>query len=360
MNDDAKASILLEQETSIDTDLKAGSIRRRSAVAGMGGLVAAPLLAPFARAQPVRNNSKVLFGIGLSAVFLPYIPWVDKGIAARHGVNGEYKIFESGLGGVEAVVTGNGQICLGSEVNMSRPRLSGGSIVTVAHAMSAKRDQGIGVGPGIEKPADFKGKTVAVIRTTGADYLLSRFLEKHSLREGTGPDEVKVITVQPAEWIPAIQRGDLHAFFGWEPWLSKLPQIVKGSKVYAWASDDNLYNQWLFIAFREDWARQNPELAGATYNSLAEATDWTNKNKEEAIDMAAKKFRLNRADLATQASSIDYVFETKRSHYDRFKTMLGWAVQRNYLKIDDLDKFVREAYYPDVARKYAPSRTDFV
>jgi len=245
-------------------------------------------------------------------------------------------------------------------VNMSRPRLSGGSIVTVAHCLSAKRDQGIGVGPGIEKPADFKGKTVAVIRTTGADYLLSRFLEKHSLREGTGPDEVKVITVQPAEWIPAIQRGDLNAFFGWEPWLSKLPQIVKGSKVYAWASDDDLYNQWLFIAFREDWARQNPELAGATYNSLAEATDWTNKNKEEAIDMAAKKFRLNRADLANQVAGIDYVFETKRSHYDRFKTMLSWAVKRNYLKIDDLDKFVREAYYPDVARKYAPSRTDFV
>ena len=96
------------------------------------------------------NGSKVLFGIGLSAPFLAFVPWVDKGIAAKHGVNAEYKIFESGLGGVEAVVAGNGHVCVGSEVNMSRPRLSGGSIVSVARCLVARRDQGIGVGPGIE------------------------------------------------------------------------------------------------------------------------------------------------------------------------------------------------------------------
>jgi ABC-type nitrate/sulfonate/bicarbonate transport system substrate-binding protein len=337
------------------------AIGRRGAIAGVGGMAALSLGTRSGLAQPAtsRNASKVVFGIGLSAPFLPFVPWVDKGIAAKHGVNGEYKIFESGLGGVEAVVTGNGQICIGSEVSMSRPRLSGASIVTVARCLVARRDQGIGVGPGIEKPADFKGKTVAVIRVTGADYLLSRFLERHSLREGSGPDEVKVITVQPAEWIPAIQRGDINAFFGWEPWLSKLPQIVKGAKVYAWASDDDLYHQWLFVAFREDWARQNPDLAGATYLSLAEATDWALANKEEAIDMAAKKFRLNRKDFENQVSGVDYVFDTKRSHYDRFKEMLGWAMKRGYLKIDNLDKFVPETYYADIARKYAPARTDF-
>jgi ABC-type nitrate/sulfonate/bicarbonate transport system substrate-binding protein len=337
------------------------SITRRQMAAAIGGAAAFSLMprAALPQTPAIKNSSKVVFGIGLSAPFLPYLPWVDKGIAAKHGVNAEYKIFESGLGGVEAVVTGNGQICLGSEANMSRPRLSGASIVTVARALVARRDQGIGVAAGINSPQDFKGKKVAVIRTTGADYLLSRFLERHGLREGSGPDEVNVITVQPAEWIPAIQRGDLHAFFGWQPWLSKLPQIVKGAKVYAWASDDNLYNQWLFVAFREDWAKSNPELAGATYASLAEATDWVNRNKEEAIDMAAKAFRLNRNDLKDQVDGVDYVFDTKRDHYDRFKEMLGWAVKRNYMKIDDLDQFVRQAYYPDIAKKYAPSRTDF-
>jgi ABC-type nitrate/sulfonate/bicarbonate transport system substrate-binding protein len=336
------------------------TIGRRQAIAGAGS-IAASFAAGTVLAQPAvgRNASKVLFGIGLSAPFLPFIPWVDKGIAAKHGVNAEYKIFESGLGGVEAVVAGNGHVCIGSEVNMSRPRLSGGSIVAVARCLVARRDQGIGVGAGIEKPADFNGKTVAVIRTTGADYLLSRFLERHSLREGTGPDEVKVITVQPAEWIPAIQRGDINAFFGWEPWLSKLPQIVKGARVFAWASDDDLYHQWLFAAFREDWAKQNPDLAGATYASLAEATDWAIANKEEAIDMAAKKFRLNKNDFANQVAGVDYVFDTKRGYYDRYKVMLSWAIKRGYLKIDDLDKFVNEAYYPDIARKYAPGRTDF-
>ena len=100
VNDDQKPSISVDQETSMATDPKLSLIGRRSTIAGVGSIVAGPLLAPFARAQPARNNSKVVFGIGLSAVFLPYIPWIDKGFAAKHGVNGEYKIFESGLGGV--------------------------------------------------------------------------------------------------------------------------------------------------------------------------------------------------------------------------------------------------------------------
>ncbi len=53
------------------------------------------------------------------------------------------------------------------------------------------------------------------------------------------------------------------------------------------------------------------------------------------------------------------MFDTKREHYDRYKEMLGWAQRRGYIKIDDLDKFVRETYYPDIAKKFAPSRTDF-
>lgn len=342
---------------------KGRRITRRQAVGVMGGALGLSMAGGrtgFAQAPAIKSGAdKVVFGIGLSAPFLPELPWITKGIAAKHGLNAEYKIFESGLGGVEAVLTGNGHVCIGSEVSMSRPRLSGASIFTVARCLVARRDQGIGVGPKIRAPQDFKGKKVAVIRVTGADYLFSRFLERHGLREGTGPDEVNALTVQPAEWIPAIQRGDIDAFFGWEPWLSKLPQIVKGAKVYAWASDDDLYHQWLFIGFREDWARKNPDQAGATYASLAEATDWVNANKDEATQLAAKTFRLNLEDLKNQVSGVDYVFDTKRAHYDRFREMLGWAQRRNYIKIDNLEKFVHETYYPDIAKKYAPSRTDF-
>ena len=82
---------------------KIATIGRRQAIAGAGGM-AASLAAgrAFAQSAPAvkGNASKVLFGIGLSAPFLAFVPWVDKGIAAKHGVNAEYKTFESGLGGV--------------------------------------------------------------------------------------------------------------------------------------------------------------------------------------------------------------------------------------------------------------------
>ena len=130
--------------------------------------------------------------------------------------------------------------------------------------------------------------------------------------------------MQPAEWIPAIQRGDLNGFFGWEPWLSKLPQIVKGAQACTpGRATTTCTINGCSRGLPRGLGEAEPGLAGAVYNSLAEATDWAIANKEEAIDMCAKKFRLNKADLPSRWPASTTFFDTKREFYDRYKAMAG-------------------------------------
>src|SRR5260221_8922152 len=182
-----------------------GGATRRTILQGVAAAGArAPLgLGRAARAQTKKAGraDKVTLGIGLSAPFSPYVIFVDKGFAAKHGITAEYRIFESGIQGIEAVVTGNAHVATGSEITTIRPRASGGKILAVGRPLISGKDIGIGTGPKIQKPEDFKGKKVGMIPGSTGEYLFDRFTKKHNLPQ-TGPDAVTTVGVQAPEWIP--------------------------------------------------------------------------------------------------------------------------------------------------------------
>jgi ABC-type nitrate/sulfonate/bicarbonate transport system substrate-binding protein len=323
------------------------------------GASAAALTTPAIAQQRAGRADRVIFGIGLSAPFAPYLALVERGIGTKHGIRAEYRVFESSIGGMEAVVTGNAHVAFGSELSALRPRASGARILGVGRPLISDKDIGIGVNSTIQRPEDFRGKRVGMIRGTAADYLFHLFCQRHGLTEGTGPNDIRVLAVQAPEWVPALQRGDIDAFFGWEPWLTRLPTIVRGARVYAYSSEDNLYQLWYTMVFREEWAREDPDSAGATYRAVAEAMEWVNANREEAVQLAARIFRTPVADMRVQMAANNYLLDTKREHPVRIKQVAAWARQRNLINVDNADRLVDEYYYPDIAKRYAPNLTDF-
>ncbi|SDB74397.1 ABC transporter substrate-binding protein [Belnapia rosea] len=312
-------------------------------------------------AQPALAQARqtVVFGIGLSAPFAPYVVLVESGIGAKHGIRGEYKIFESGIGGIEAVVTGNAQVAAGSELTPLRARASGAKIRAVGRPLISGKDIGIGVNAAIRSPQDFKGKRIGTIRGGTGDYLLYRFREKHGLHEGTDPDGYRVTNVNPAEWIPALSRGDIDAFFGWEPWVSRLPTVVRNARAYGFSGDDDLYWMWYSLIFREEWIRDDPAAADATYLALAETMDWINANREDACRMASKAFRVPIDAMRNQMNGCEYLLDTKRVHLTRLKEVGAWAAEAGFMQTSDLSRLVDEFYDPTVAQRVAPQRTDF-
>jgi ABC-type nitrate/sulfonate/bicarbonate transport system substrate-binding protein len=304
-------------------------------------------------------GDKVVFGIGLSAPFAPYVVLVETGIGKKHGINGEYKIFESGIGGIEAVSTGNAQVCAGSEISPTQARARGASLKAVGRPLISGKDIGIGVSAAIKGPDDFKGKKLGTIKGGTGDYLLSKFSDKHGLHEGPAPDGYSVTNVQPSEWIPAVSRGDIDAFFGWEPWVSRLPTVVKGARAYAFSGDDDLYWMWYTLAFREDWMLANPKMADATFLAIAETMDWINANREDATKMASKAFRVQLDAMRNQVNGCTYLLDTKKAHIGRLMEVATWAKNKDVLPTDNVAALINGFYDPSICKRVAPDRTDF-
>ena len=171
----------------------------------------------------------------------------------------------------------------------------------------ARRDQGIGVGPGVEKPADFKGKTFAVIRTTGADYLLSRFLEKHDLREGTGPDEVKIITGSRRNRFPPSSAAISTASSAGSRGFPSRPDHQGRQGLRLGQRRQPLQSMAVHPAFREDWAKlRTRSSAGARLRQRRPRTiEWTlPATRKRRYDMCVpKKFRLNKQRISPSRSA---------------------------------------------------------
>jgi ABC-type nitrate/sulfonate/bicarbonate transport system substrate-binding protein len=78
--------------------------------------VSAALLAMIAVTQPVLAAEPVKFATGVDATFLPLVIAVEKGFAKQRGLDATYKQFASGALSLEAVVSGDADIAMASEI----------------------------------------------------------------------------------------------------------------------------------------------------------------------------------------------------------------------------------------------------
>lgn len=132
----------------------------------------------------------------------------------KYGLNITIKEFESGVGPVQKLLSGDVDIATAAE------------FVAVSHLFDAPDLRVLGVvdkagaielvgrkDSGILKPQDIKGKRVGVVRKSQGEFLLGRFLTLNHLEVG----DVEIIYLTPSQIIEAVVNGDIDATMIWEP-----------------------------------------------------------------------------------------------------------------------------------------------
>jgi len=144
---------------------------------------------------------------------------------------------------------------------------------------------------GIINPADLKGKKIATAFGTSAEYFMDAFLSHHGIRR----NEVTALSMNPAEMVNTLVRGDISAFFIWEPYPLQARQILKNnSDVFP---TSNVYTETFQIVARRDYAQKNAEPCRRLLRALLKAEEHAATNKQDAAKKVAAFTQLAPAEV---------------------------------------------------------------
>jgi taurine transport system substrate-binding protein len=302
-----------------------------------------------ARGDPVPLK-KVPTSTGIDALFVPFVVAAELRIFEKYGLETSFKPFDDGNIALDALLTGSSDIGATTEFGGLSRWDKGGKLYVTSYSSTSGKQIGLAGRDDIKKPEDLVGRTVAYPRATGGHLYFMRYVKKYKLPM----DKIKVKLMQAPEMVAALSRGDIDAFFLWQPWLDKAAQLVPGAKVLAVSGDDGVFTLVSYDYYSQGLIDDQPRALAAT-KALMEATDFCTSNPDESAKLAGKAFRIPEADMKVYMSRMRYRMEMPRDVVlGNFQGAAELALAENIIKkIPDWNDFIR----PQFMKEAAPDRS---
>lgn len=307
----------------------------------------AATIRPITAQQPT-----IILASGLASPYVQYPVAVEKGFFSKYGLRAELKVFSGGFAALQSVGAGAANLSNGSEWSFIGMRAKGANIIVVGRNIVNTSDLGVGAVKGIEGPKDLVGRRCATILGSAGDWYEHRYENVYHLK----PDDIKIINLAEPEWIPAMIRGDIDCFFGWEPWLTKLPTLVSGAHVIHRNGQDKVYVLQNLVGFSSAWVKSDPASATKALRALGDTMQWVQNNRHEAAGIAAKAFQMEPAQLEQLMACCTYTLDFPQQVTDALADMAQWAASRKRLGQMTPDQLVSALQYPKLLMTVAPSR----
>lgn len=282
---------------------------------------------------------------GLDTYYVPFAIAADKKIFEKYGLDFSYKPFDDGSAALDAVITGNADMGGSNQVGALTRWDRGGRLYPVATLDWSDMLHGLCVRAGINKPEDLIGKTIAYPQFTSGHYFFYYYSNKYHLPM----DKIKVKVIPAPETVAAMDRGDIDAFFLWEPWPTKAMQLVKGAHMLAWAKDVGL-NFSVYIYYSEGLVNDR-ERALAVTRALIDATEFCAANPGEAAKSAAKAFRISQPEARGYVDKLTFRVQLpKKETLADFQEAADFTMKVGLIKrVPDFNDFIRPQFLKEVA-----------
>jgi ABC-type nitrate/sulfonate/bicarbonate transport system substrate-binding protein len=238
----------------------------------------------------VAQTTKLVYALPTTVpAVIPYVA-IDKGFFKNEGLDVEGRMFPSGREALQSLLAKHAQLQSVSETPVVHAILQGNDIVTVATtARHIEAKLLARPSRGIRGPADIKGKRVATLPGTNSDYFMYRFFERH----GIALSDVKIANMSPPDMVVAYTKGEIDAYFAWEPHIYYgLKQMPNDSVVFP---PGPLYQGRTTVNMNRDYVRQNPEVVRRVVRALLAAEDFVRWHPAEALDIASKRLKMEPA-----------------------------------------------------------------
>lgn len=240
-------------------------------------------------------------GIGIDASYAPFVVATEQGFMKKNGLAAHLKIFPSGQESLEAVLTGQADSTGNGQYNIPLVAAQGGKIKIIAQYETSNKQFGVVAAQGVTKPQDLVGKTVATQVGTSPEYYYHLYTKHYGLDES----KIKLVNLTFAQMVPALARGDISAFFAFEPYLTQATNDVSGAHILGRSGDDGIMPLRVYLGVSQK-VYGNSRIAEAFLRALIEAGRWEQTHQTQAAAMLSKSVNMPPADAILYMSYFNY------------------------------------------------------
>lgn len=290
-----------------------------------------------------------------STVRVAYFPNITHAQALIGMENGEFqkylgntkiqwKQFNAGASEIEAFLAGEvdiGYIGPGPVINGYMK--SKGDIQIISGSADAGAVLIARKGSAIKSIKDLSGKKVAIPQYANTQDLCLRFLlQENGLKDMAKGGTVEIVQANNPDIQSLIANGSIDAALVPEPWGATI-QRTTGAKVIL--DYNQIWRQGKYpvtvIAVRKEFLQKHPDIVEKFLRAHVEITDYIEKNKESAADIANKKFGdLTRKPLSKDVlnTSFSRLNITVDPEIDATKDMVDMSIKTGFIRLPYEDK----------------------
>ncbi len=136
----------------------------------------------------------------------------------------------------------------------------------------------------VDSVAGLKGKKIAVTKGTDPYFFLLQSLAK----VGLSPTDVEIINLQHADGKTALERGDVDAWSGLDPFMAQTVQQQGSRLLYR----NPNFNSYGVLNVREDFSTAHPDVVQSVVNSYEEARKWAKAHPDELAALLASQAKV--------------------------------------------------------------------
>ena len=142
----------------------------------------------------------------------------------------------------------------------------------------------VGKNSPVNSVADLRGKKIAVTKGTDPYFFLLQSLAT----AGLSPGDVEIVNLQHADGKTALERGDVDAWSGLDPFMAQTVQ-QQGSRLLYRNPDFNSYG---VLNVRENFSSAHPDAVQSVVNSYEEARKWAKAHPDELAALLASQAKV--------------------------------------------------------------------
>ena len=317
---------------------------------GVGLLICvAVLILIFKPFTQTTNNRKFILAENAAPLSSLSIIAHEKGFFKEEGLDIEVRSFTSGKLALDAVVGGAADFGTVAETPIMRAGFANADLKIISTITTTSNDSKVIArkDKGISIFKDLKGKKVATFIGTNAEYFMYSYLKS----EGMTVNDIKLTNLQPPDMVAALVRGDIDAYFVWEPHIYNAKKQLGDNAIIF--SNKDVYTATFNIIIPSKFAQENPEDAKKFIRALIKAENFAKQNRDEAISIVATQIGMDKSTLSDIWSNYDYQVKLDQSLVEYLKQQATWAIETGSTSNKEMPNY-QQMIQPEFLKEIKP------